>query len=32
LVYAKNGRLAHIALNVNPLDQSTIVLIMIQLD
>jgi hypothetical protein len=32
LVYAKNSRLAHIALNINPLDQSTIVLIMIQLD
>jgi hypothetical protein len=32
LVYAKNGRLAHIALNVIPLDQSTIVLIMIQID
>jgi hypothetical protein len=30
LVYAKEDRLAHIALNVIPLDKSTIVLIMIQ--
>lgn len=30
LVYAKSDRLAHIALNVIPLDKSTIVLIMVQ--
>jgi hypothetical protein len=32
LVYAKSGRLAHIALNVIPVEKSTIVLIMVQTD